>query len=52
MSSLLRALETGAPPDIPGRDNLHTIDLCEAVLTSASEHRVVALGHVEPHENG
>jgi predicted dehydrogenase len=43
MAGLLRALETGAPPDIPGRDNLRTLALCEAVLTSAREHRVVEL---------
>jgi predicted dehydrogenase len=43
MAGLLRALETGEPPDIPGRDNLKTIALCEAVLASAREHRVVDL---------
>ena len=43
MAGLLRALETGAEPDISGRDNLKTIALCEAVLTSAREHRVVAM---------
>jgi hypothetical protein len=43
MAGLLHALETGAPPDIPGRDNLKTLALCEAVLTSAREHRVVEL---------
>ncbi len=41
MAGLLRALETGDDPDISGRDNLKTIALCEAVLTSAREHRVV-----------
>jgi predicted dehydrogenase len=41
MAGLLRALETGEPPDIPGRDNLETLALCEAVLESAREHRVV-----------
>jgi predicted dehydrogenase len=43
MAGLLRALETGRPPDIPGRDNLKTIALCEAVLTSSREHRVVGM---------
>ena len=41
MAGLLRALETGTPPDISGRDNLSTIALCEAVLTAAREHRVI-----------
>jgi predicted dehydrogenase len=35
MGGLLQALETGTPPDIPGRDNLGTIALCEAVLSAA-----------------
>ncbi len=34
MGGLLRALETDAEPDIPGRDNLKTIALCEAVLAA------------------
>ena len=42
MAGLLRALETGEPPDISGRDNLKTIALCEAVLTGAREHRVTS----------
>jgi predicted dehydrogenase len=40
MGGLLRALESGEPPDIPGRDNLQTIALCEAVLAAGREHRV------------
>jgi predicted dehydrogenase len=40
MAGLLRAIETGTEPDISGRDNLHTIALCEAVLRGAREHRV------------
>jgi predicted dehydrogenase len=40
MAGLLRAIEAGTEPDIPGRDNLRTIALCEAVLRSAREHRV------------
>ena len=43
MGSLLHAVETGSEPDIPGRDNLKTIALCEAVLAGAREHRVVRL---------
>ncbi|GAC1467370.1 MAG: Gfo/Idh/MocA family oxidoreductase [Isosphaeraceae bacterium] len=42
MAGLLHALESGEAADIPGRDNLRTIALCEAVLTSAREHRVVS----------
>lgn len=44
MGGLLLALETGAEPDIPGRDNLKTIALCEAVLEGARKHRVVEFG--------
>ncbi|HZW30447.1 MAG TPA: Gfo/Idh/MocA family oxidoreductase [Isosphaeraceae bacterium] len=40
MRALLQAVITGAEPDIPGRDNLKTIALCEAVLAAAREHRV------------
>ncbi len=43
MGGLLKALETNTPPDVPGRDNLKTIALCEAVLVGAREHRVVTL---------
>jgi predicted dehydrogenase len=39
MAGLLRAIERGEEPDIPGRDNLRTVALCEAVLRSATEHR-------------
>ena len=42
MAGLLTALERGGEPDIPGRDNLRTIALCEAVLSAAAEHRVVS----------
>jgi predicted dehydrogenase len=41
MAGLLRALEDEKEPDISGRDNLRTLELCEAVLTSAREHRVI-----------
>jgi predicted dehydrogenase len=40
MAGLLRAIETGAEPDISGADNLRTIALCEAVLRGSTEHRV------------
>ncbi len=43
MAGLLRAIETGTEPDISGEDNLKTIELCEAVLTSAREHRMITL---------
>lgn len=43
MAGLLRAIEDGTEPDISGRDNLKTLELCEAVLTSAREHRVISL---------
>ena len=36
MGSLLHAVETGKPLDIPGSDNLKTIALCEAVLAGAA----------------
>jgi predicted dehydrogenase len=44
MGGLLRALVSGGEPDIPGRDNLKTIALCEAVLAAGREHRVVQPG--------
>jgi predicted dehydrogenase len=46
MAGLLRALESGAEPDISGRDNLRTIALCEAVMKGASEHRAVTLDEI------
>src|SRR5437763_5780388 len=48
MAGLLRALESGAEPDISGRDNLATIALCEAVLAAAGEHRVVSFDEFRP----
>jgi predicted dehydrogenase len=47
MAGLLRALEAGGDPDIPGHDNLRTIALCEAVLRSALEHRVVPMEEIQ-----
>ena len=43
MAGLLRAIEEGGEPDISGRDHLKTLALCEAVLTSGREHRVVPI---------
>lgn len=43
MAGLLCAIESGGTPDISGRDNLKTIELCEAVFAAAREHRVVTL---------
>jgi predicted dehydrogenase len=44
MRGLLLAVATGEEPDIPGRDNLRTVALCEAVLAAALEHRVTQPG--------
>ena len=43
MIGLLGAIKDGRPLDISGRDNLRTLELCEAVFTSAREHRVITL---------
>ncbi len=48
MAGLLIAIERDAEPDISGRDNLRTLDLCEAVLAAGREHRVVAFGSESP----
>jgi predicted dehydrogenase len=42
MAGLLDAIAHDSEPDIPGRDNLKTLALCEAVLRAAREHRAVA----------
>jgi predicted dehydrogenase len=49
MAQLLCALEENREPEISGRDNLETIALCEAVRTSAREHRVTTVSefHVD-----
>jgi predicted dehydrogenase len=52
MAGLLNALEAGTEPDISGRDNLKTIALCEAVLASAREHRVVTTAGERPSRKG
>lgn len=41
MAGLLRALETGGEPDIPGRDNLRTLALCEVVLGAANRNESI-----------
>lgn len=43
MAQLLCAVEDGTEPEISGIDNLETIALCTAVLTAATEHRVVTV---------
>ena len=43
MAQLLCALEDGTEPEISGRDNLETVALCEAVYSSAKEHRVTTV---------
>jgi predicted dehydrogenase len=43
MAQLLCSLEDGTEPEISGRDNLETIALCEAVQTSARDHRVTTV---------
>jgi len=43
MAQLLIALETGAPPDIPARDNLKTMALVDAAYQSVREHRAIEL---------
>lgn len=42
MAGLLIALETGQPPSINGRDNLHTMALVDAAYQSAATGRAVA----------
>jgi predicted dehydrogenase len=46
MAQLLVAIENDREPEISGRDNLATIALCEAVVTAATEHRVVTMADV------
>ncbi len=41
MADLLIALETGRPPALSGRDNLHTMALVDAAYLSAREKRAV-----------
>ena len=48
MAGLLVALESDAEPDIPGRDNLRTVALCEAVLRAGREHRATTIEEVVP----
>ncbi len=46
MAQLLCAMEDGTSPEISGADHLETLALCEAVLTAATQHRVVTLQEV------
>lgn len=48
MGELLMALKHGGLPSLNGRDNLHTIALCEAVFRSAREHRMIDLAPPNP----
>lgn len=48
MAQLLCALEDGTEPEISGRDNLETIALCQAVYTSAAEHRLATVREFLP----
>lgn len=41
MGDLLAALESGAVPEIGGRDNLRTLALVEAAVASAEQHRMI-----------
>lgn len=46
MAQLLVALETGAEPELSGRDNLKTMALVEAAYRSAGEGRAVSLEEI------
>jgi predicted dehydrogenase len=46
MAQLLRAVESGAEPEISGRDNLRTMALIEAAYRSAEERRTVELKEI------
>lgn len=48
MGQLLVALESGDPPAISARDNLHTLALVEAAVVSATEHRAVSPLSITP----
>jgi predicted dehydrogenase len=41
MAELLRSLETGAAPELSGRDNLRTMALVDACYRSVEQHRAV-----------
>jgi predicted dehydrogenase len=43
MAQLMRALESGSEPEIPGRDNLRTMALIEAAYRSVELKRTVEL---------
>ncbi len=46
MAQLMRALETGSEPEIPGRDNLRTMALIEAAYRAADQKRTVELEEI------
>lgn len=46
MAQLLIALETGAEPEISGRDNLKTMALVDACYRSTREHRAIELTEI------
>jgi predicted dehydrogenase len=46
MGQLMRALETGSEPEIPGRDNLRTMALIEAAYRSVEQKRTVPLEEI------
>ena len=46
MGQLMKAIETGTTPEIPGDDNLRTMVLVEAAYRSASERRTVEIAEI------
>ncbi len=48
MGQLLVAIESGEPPAIAARDNLHTLALVEAAVLSAIEHRAIDPATISP----
>lgn len=48
MGQLLVALESGDPPAIDARDNLHTLALVEAAVLSSTEHRAIDPATISP----
>lgn len=48
MGQLLVALESGNPPAISARDNLRTLALVEAAVTSSTEHRAIDPATITP----
>jgi len=46
MAQLLCAVEQGTEPEISGKDNLHTIALCEAVMKSVLNRQSIKLDSI------